>query len=300
MKLVTYATGDGPHAGVHQGDHIVDVARLLGEPSVRDVRQLLELPYDGVDAVRARLGSATGTGRLPIAETRLLAPVLQPPTIRDHITFEKHASASGTIELPDVWYQRPLYYYSGTSRIIGPEETVLPPSTQMLDYELEIAAVVRRSVSDVRPGQAMDAIAGFTIFNDWSARDIQQQEMKAGLGPSKGKDFGSSLGPYVVTVDELVPFLAEDRLHLACQVRVNDALWGTGNAGEMFHSWAEIVAHASSHNRLLPGDVLASGTVAGCCVGDAKRTGHEVRYLSAGDRVEIIVEALGSLANVVG
>ena len=297
MRLVTFAAGDGTCAGILLEDRIHVVAELLGEPDLPDIQALLELPYDSLrrlaDAVRE---GPSGQGR-PLGGTTLLSPVLRPPNVRDHVAFEDHASVSHTVDLPAIWYERPLYYYSSTSCMFGPGETVRMPATLQLDYELEIAAIIGRHVSDVDPSDTWAAIAGFAIFNDWSARDIQRAEMAAGLGPSKGKDFASSLGPWIVTLDELAPFIVNDRLDLQCRVIVNGEVWGETRSGTMYHSWPDIVAHASAQGRLLPGDILASGTVAGCCVGDALRRGYDVRYLRDGDRVELEVEGLGTLTN---
>ena len=302
MKLVTYAVDGRPQAGVLLESRIHDVAKLLGEGHLRDVQAILELPYDGLTRLAEVLSTVPpgeGSGR-PGESSNLFAPVLRPPNVRDHFTFEDHATAGGTVELPDVWYDEPIYYYSGTGRMMGDGDTVQMPQTQMLDYELEIAAVVGSDVSDVAPEDAWAVIAGFAIFNDWSARDIQRSEMRAGLGPSKGKDFGSSLGPWIVTLDELAPFIKDDRLDLGCRVLVNGELWGESRSGTMHHSWPAIISHAAADGRLLPGDLLASGTVSGCCVADARRRGFDARYLRPGDRVELAVDGLGTLTNDVG
>lgn len=297
MRLATYDDGTGPRVGLLLGDAVHDAALLLGLPPLRDVGALLEVP-GALDALRTTRPAGAGD---PLAAVRLRPPLLRPPTIRDHIAFEEHASRTGTRELPDVWRRRPLYYYSGTGRLYGSGDVVPAPATERLDYELELAAVVGRECSDVPADQALDVIAGFTLFNDWSARDLQADEMAYGLGPSKGKDFGSSLGPWLVTTDELAPHFVDGRLELRCTVRVNGETWAESSSASMFHSWPAVVEHASYDGRLLVGDVLASGTVGGCSIGEALRKGVEgARYLRAGDRVELEAEHLGVLANTVG
>lgn len=298
MRLATYDDGTGPRTGIVDGYLVHEAAPLLREEPLRDVLALLSLPYDAVDRLRQ---AGVGKSGVALEQVRLLPPILRPPTIRDHIAFEEHASRTGTRELPEIWRRRPLYYYSGTARLFGAGDVVPMPATERLDYELEIAAVIGREVTDLGAEEALDAIVGFTVFNDWSARDIQYDEMAYGLGPSKGKDFGSSLGPWIVTTDELAPYLLDGRLSSRCQVRVNGAMWADSSSAEMFHSFASMVEHASIDGRLLPGDILASGTVGGCSVGEALRKGVEgARYLTPGDRVELHVEGLGVLANVVG
>lgn len=300
MKLVTYGAADGTtRAAVLEGGYLHDAASILQEPVLRDVQQLLELPYDGLARLRERILDGASSG-ISVAGVTLQSPILQPPQIRDHFTFEAHASGGGTIELPTVWYERPVFYFASTACMFGSGATIRPPRTNGLDYELEIAAIIGREVSNVEPEDAWDAIAGFTIFNDWSARDIQQEEMVVRLGPSKGKDFATSLGPWMVTVDEIAPFIKDDRLDLQCRVLVNGKTWGEGRTGAMHHGWSTIVSHAAASSRLLPGDILASGTVTGCCIYDALRGDYGARYLLPGDRVELEVEGLGTLVNVVG
>ncbi|GAA1948378.1 fumarylacetoacetate hydrolase family protein [Nocardioides panacihumi] len=299
MRIATYDDGAGPRAGVVTGEGVHDAAELLRSGPMRDVADLLAAPGDGV--ARLRNADPGAVRPVPLAEVRLLPPVLRPPTIRDHIAFEEHASRTGTRELPEVWHRRPLYYYSGTARLLGHDAQVPMPLTERLDYELELAAVVRREGSDLDEDEALDAIVGFTIFNDWSARDVQQDEMAYGLGPSKGKDFASSLGPWLVTTDELAPHLVDGRLDLTCSVRVNGESWATSTSRAMHHSWPAMVEHASYDGRLLPGDVLASGTVGGCSIGEALRKQTAgARYLRPGDVVELDVEGIGVLANTVG
>jgi fumarylacetoacetate (FAA) hydrolase len=227
--------------------------------------------------------------------------VLQPPTVRDFFVFEGHANAGGTRELNEAWYRLPIFYFSNTLRIFGPEDQVpYPSASNRLDYELELGIVIGREGSNVREADAMDYIAGFTIFNDWSCRDLQRDESQVGLGPAKGKDSATTLGPWVVTTDEIAPYLRDGRLHSRCTLKVNGVQWMDGNAGIMYHTWGAIVERASRDSRIVPGDVLGSGTVTGGTIGEAIRNGLPARWLEVGDVVEIEVEGIGVLRNTVG
>ncbi len=226
-------------------------------------------------------GSAREHAEYPLAEVRLLPPVLRPPSVRDFYAFEEHvktARASRGLEVPPEWYEQPVFYFSNPAAIYGPEDEIpYPVGTEELDYELEVAALIG----------ARGEIAGFTIMNDWSARDLQRAEMRVGLGPAKGKDFATSLGPVVVTPDEL------GALSLKMVARVNGEERSRGDLADMHHSWEAIVAHAARNTRLRPGDILGSGTVGTGCIlehGDG-------RWLQPGDVVELEVEGIGVLRN---
>ena len=230
----------------------------------------------------------TGGGTREHAEFRLdevdlRPPVLHPPSVRDFYAFEQHvktARAQRGLEVPPEWYQVPVFYFSNPAAIYGPEDVVpYPEGTQELDYELEVAAIVG----------ADGEIGGFTVMNDWSARDLQRLEMKVGLGPAKGKDFATSIGPIVVTPDEFDGSSAE------MVARVNGEERSRGNLRDMYWSWEQVLAHAARNTRLLPGDVIGSGTVGTGCIlehGDG-------RWIRTGDVVELEVEGIGILRNVV-
>jgi fumarylacetoacetate (FAA) hydrolase len=220
-----------------------------------------------------------------LEEVRLLAPVTRPPSVRDFYAFEEHvrnaARVTGRAGVPDEWYELPVFYFSNPAAIYGPDDEIpYPAGSAELDFELEVAAVVGTG------GQ----IAGFTIMNDWSARDLQRHEMRVGLGPAKGKDFATSLGAIVVTPDEL------GDLRLEMVARVNGEERSRGNLGDMYHSWEAIVARAGANTQLLAGDVLGSGTVGGGCILEH----GDNRWLQPGDVVELEVERIGVLRNVIG
>jgi 2-keto-4-pentenoate hydratase/2-oxohepta-3-ene-1,7-dioic acid hydratase in catechol pathway len=301
MKLITYDTANGPCAGVVVDGQVLDIATLLEEQDgLRDVRALLELPNDPLTRLKSALSSARAARGVALAGVRLRAPILQPPTVRDFMVYEGHASAGGTRQLSDAWYRLPIFYFSNPLCIFGPEDAVpYPSASERFDYELELAAVIGREASNVAEADAFSYIAGFTIFNDWSCRDLQRDEMEARLGPAKGKDSASSLGPWIVTTDELAPFVRDSRLHVRCALKVNGVEWMHNNAGIMYHSWGAMIERASQDSRMVPGDVLGSGTVTGGSIGEAIRNGFPARYLEPGDVVEIEVEGIGVLRNTI-
>jgi len=198
--------------------------------------------------------------------------------------FEEHGR-----EKPDEWYGLPAYYKGNPDSVVAPDTTVeWPDYTDMLDYELELAAVVGRECRDVAADEAETYLAGYTVFDDFSARDIQRREMEMGLGPGKGKDFANGLGPYLVTPDEFDP--ADARM----VARVNGEVWSEGNAGEMHHSIGDMLAHASMGETVHPGDVLGTGTVGGGCGADLDR------WVDPGDTVELEIEGIGTLRHRLG
>lgn len=225
---------------------------------------------------------------VPASEVELLAPVPRPPSVRDFYAFEGHVAAGWRRrggEVPPAWYEAPAFYFSNPASIRGPgAEIQRPAATKMLDFELEIAAVIGGG----------GEIAGFTLMNDWSARDVQRQEMTVGLGPAKGKDFATSLGPWLVTPDELP--MSDGRLAVEAVVMLNGEELSRTNSVEMYYSWDQLVSHAARDTRLEPGDVIGSGTLNRGCLLELNE-GGEGRWLQPGDEVVIAAEGLGALAN---
>lgn len=239
---------------------------------------------------------------VPLSSATILAPIGQPPTIRDYMAFEAHARDSRPDRQVDPgWYEHPLFYFSNPNVVRGPEEQIPAPSgSRCLDYELEVACVIGREASDLAADDpaTLDVIAGFTILNDWSARDTQTHEMKQNLGAVKGKDFATSIGPVLVTPDELEDF-ASGRPKGRMQARVNGETWSEGELGDIHFSWGELLAYASRDSRLLPGDVLGSGTVGTGCILELRTCGlrDTRKWLKDGDVVELEVEGIGVLRN---
>ena len=299
MKLLTYGVDGSTRCGVIQGDAIVDVSSLLGvEHPLRDVQALLELDSNIVAKLKDLLDKRTSIATIPLSQLTLYSPILQPPTIRDFMIFEEHATAQGTRERQEAWYRMPIFYFSNPLCVLGPDSSFpYPDASEMLDYELEIACIIGKEGRNIPESKAIDYIAGFCIFNDWSCRDIQADESSVGLGPAKGKDSASSLGPWMVTTDEMSKYLKDGRLHVSCSAKVNGEFWvKDSNAGVSYHTWGAMIERVSKDSRIAPGDVLGCGTVGGGSIGEAIRKGFpQARYLLPGDVVEMEVEGLGSL-----
>ncbi len=231
---------------------------------------------------------------------RLHAP-LKPASLRDAYAFEQHvktANENRGRSVPEGWYKFPVFYYTNHASIFGPEDVIPhPPYTAELDYELEIAVVVGKAGIDLTPESAIEHIFGYTIFNDWSARDVQREEMKVGLGPAKGKDFASSLGPLIVTPDEFAPKTTgrPGVYDLSMTARVNGVELSRGNLKDIYWSFGEILARASQSTMLQPGDVIGSVTVGTGCLLELTKT--KGPYLKVGDVIELEVEGIGTLRN---
>jgi fumarylacetoacetate (FAA) hydrolase len=203
--------------------------------------------------------------------------------------------------VPEEWYDFPVFYFTNASAIFGPDDVIPYPSyTNELDYELEIACVIGKGGINIPADKAEEHIFGFTIFNDWSARDIQRKEMKVGLGPAKGKDFANSLGPYIVTPDELADKHTGRAgvYDLEMIARVNGVERSRGNMKDLYWSFGQMIERASQDVMLQPGEVIGSGTVGtGCLLETTKGAGP---WLQPGDVVELEIERLGILKNVIG
>ena len=225
--------------------------------------------------------------RRSLADVTLCAPI-RPASLRDFLAFEDHAKAGAARrneELNPAWYQMPVYYKGNHRQIIGPDEPLSWPSwTEYLDFECEIACVVGTRVHDVSPDEAHAAIFGYTIMNDWSARDVQRAEMAMRLGPAKSKDFATSLGPCIVTADEFDPSAG-----LAMSVRVNGETWFETTDARMHWSFAQMISYVSRGEEVYPCDVYGSGTSYGGCGLD------QDRRLARSSLVELDVEGLGVL-----
>ncbi|MCP2242635.1 fumarylacetoacetate hydrolase family protein [Lentzea aerocolonigenes] len=297
MRFATYELDGAVHAGVVADDG------LHALPSGTTV---LDLVRAGLPAALAA-GAAALTGPpTPLDRVRLLPP-LAPPTVRDFVAFEEHvegvvASVSGGSGVPAEWYEAPTFYFTNPYALIGAHDDVpVPPGSRLLDFELEVAAVVGRDGSSLTPAQARDAIFGYTVLNDWSARDLQRREMKVNLGPAKGKDSATTLGPWLVTADELAPFHDEDGfLALDLRVSVNGAEVGHDLLSNMGWPFEELVSYASRGTWVRAGDVLGSGTCGnGGCLAElwGRRGEQDPPALRPGDVVEMTVEGIGTIRN---
>jgi 2-keto-4-pentenoate hydratase/2-oxohepta-3-ene-1,7-dioic acid hydratase in catechol pathway len=303
MKIARWDAGGVVAEGFVVGDAVVPfpdgltVADVLAR-GLADAHQLF-------DEVKDVIGTALG-------DVQLLAPLV-PAAIRDFVAFEEHvegvsASVDGKSEVVPEWYQAPTFYFTNPHTVLGANDRVTPPVTERLDFELEVAAVVGRAsgigASNLTAADAASVIFGYTIMNDWSARDLQSREMKVRLGPAKGKDFATSLGPWIVTADELAPYVDGDGfLAIRAEVFVNDELVGHDLVSNMGWPFPELVAYASRNSRVVPGDVLGSGTTGngGCLAELWGRSGKlSPPPLVEGDVVRMVVEGIGELVGSVG
>jgi len=326
LKLVTYSekkTSKKTRAGLLWGEWIVgiaDVSRIAEKLDIKLPRTLRKIPSDATtvhDVLSAgpKLLEELQTvswrlfNRISPRDHRLLtkletakvrSPIPRPPSIRDFYAFEDHVKAARArrgLQMPAEWYEFPAFYYSNPNAVYGPDEEVPRPSyTKALDFELEVACVIGKAGRNISEPDAASLIAGYTIMNDWSARDVQEKEMKIGLGPAKAKDFATSLGPWLVTPDELQDRqVAPGVFRLAMTAKVNGKLLSKGEMNKMHWTFPQMIARASQSVNLQPGDIFGSGTVG---TGSILELGPEVhRWLLPGDVVELEVERLGVLRN---
>ncbi|MEV7389219.1 fumarylacetoacetate hydrolase family protein [Streptomyces sp. NPDC091215] len=293
-----------------QEDGIV-AAGVVGEHGLHALPPeltVLDLVRAGLPAALEAGTAALSTPPVPLGSVRLLPP-LTPPTIRDFCAFEEHVEGmmQGTVGKPDVvaeWYEAPTFYFTNPYAVVGPYDDVPTPSgTERLDYELEVAVVVGADGASLTPEQAPDHIFGYTVLNDWSARDLQAREMKVTLGPAKGKDFATTLGPWLVTADELEPYRdAEGFLALNMRVSVNGELIGEDLLSNMGWPFEELLSYASRNTWVRAGDLLGSGTTGnGGCLAELWGRNGELSPppLRAGDVVEMTVEGIGTIRNQV-
>jgi 2-keto-4-pentenoate hydratase/2-oxohepta-3-ene-1,7-dioic acid hydratase in catechol pathway len=305
VKLGTFiAPGGAQHVGAVLPDgRIADLTASAADPAFRDMLSLIEAGAAALD--RARAAAAAPKVTHAMADIRLLAPLPRPPRMRDFLCFELHVRQSranrylfgqGTervdpakIEIAKVWYERPVYYKGNPFSVVGHDAEVRWPAySSIIDYELEIGLVIGRGGRNVAAADALGHVFGYTVFNDFSARDEQYREMQGQLGPAKGKDFdtGNALGPWITTSDEI-----GDPQNLEMIARVNGETWSHGNSRDMHHRFRDIIAYASLEETLVPGEILGSGTVGGGC-------GNELgRFMKDGDVIELEVGGIGVLRN---
>lgn len=262
-----------------------------GKPSSQAAKDAIDFALPSINSNKTLLGPKGETIIHKLDDVTLLAPVPKPNSIRDTISFETHAKnfekRTGK-PIPKLWYQQPLYYKGNTRTVTGQNADVQwPEYTKKFDYELEFGIYIGKTGRNISVEEAHEYIAGYTIFNDFSARDVLTSEISMLLGPAKGKDMdtGNVMGPCMVTPDELDPSSLKMTAH------INGELWSEGNTSDMYWSFAQIIAHISQSETLYPGDFIGSGTVAFGC-------GDELeRWISKGDLIELEVEGIGILRN---
>ena len=229
----------------------------------------------------------------------LLPPLPEPESFRDFMGFAEHHETCRTnrgMTVDPVYYQIPVFYFSNTKAIVATEQPITRPAkTEMLDFEFELAIIIGKEGRNIRREEADEYIFGYTILNDWSARDLQFIEMKVGLGPAKGKDFATSLGPYIVTKDEFEPFKEGSRFNRKTSLKLNGRLLRENNLNTIHHDFYSMIERASEEATLFPGDLIGSGTIGGGCV--LEYAGENLSFLKSGDCVEMEIEGLGNLVS---
>ena len=316
MKLATYEHEGRPVLGAltPDGQHLLNLSRAAhgrDEGAFGSMLSLIEAGETSLELGRNLIerGGDPNGALVPVEAVRLLAPLPVPTQIRDASVFPIHirqapvgmrrmaARLAGDPmpdlvpepDVPRVYRDRPIYYLSNRFSVVGHDETVLwPRYSHVMDYELELAAVIGRHGRDIPAEQAADHIFGYTIYNDFSARDTQWAEMQGMLGPAKGKSFdmGNAMGPWIVTPEELGDVRA-----LQVSARINGDTILESDFSQMLHSFEEIISYISRDETLYPGEIIGSGTVGNGC---GMETG---RFLSDGDEIEIAIDRIGTLRN---
>src|SRR3954466_761765 len=303
MRLATFRRTDEPDGTRHTGLVVGDGPNWWIHPFHEGTDLVELLAADPADREAAADRAAQGDGLQP--DEVVLLPPVYPVAMRDFLTFEAHVDGMerghGNPGPPAEWYDAPVFLFMAPHAVTGAHDDVaMPPDTERFDFELEIAAVICRDVRNVTPEEARAAIGGYCVMNDWSARDVQGREMRLKLGPSKGKDFATTIGPWVVTADELDGYRDDDGfLDLEMTVGVNGVQVGADRSGHMGWSFEQLVSYASRASWVKAGEVLASGTCASGSLAESwGRTGSLTPPpLQVGDVVEMTIEHLRTTRN---
>lgn len=302
MKLATVRYKDNVLAGVVKEDSFYSF-QAIDESLPAEMIPFIE-GYDGYKTViEEKLDQTAPT--CAASEAAFLSPIPRPRTFRDFMSFEEHVINSGKAanfgdeiltNMLKVWRKIPAFYFSNTNVFFGPDEPIkMHPASQRFDMEFEIAVIIGKEGFNIAKEDAADYIFGMTVLNDWSARDIQMEEMKMQLGPAKGKDYANSMGPVIVTMDELAAYALPDdpeRYDMATKLYRNGELIRENNTKSIYHTYCDLIAYASRETGIYPGDVLGSGTIGG---GAMLEYMGKQPFIHAGDEIEMEVEGIGTL-----
>ena len=320
MKLLTYIKDENeqPSFGFKVNDFIVDIrkgAEWINQDQGND--KFLTIPNDLKTALEEwnhffpiliEMQETVQNGDLSKfsnaeSDLEILPPIINPPSFRDFYAFEQHVRAARKLrglEMHPDWFKIAIFYFSNPNCCYGHgQEIPYPSNTTELDFELEFAIIIGNGGSDIKAEDAAEVIAGYTILNDWSSRNLQREEMPLSLGPAKGKDFASSFGPYMVTPDELEDSWDNNgRLDLRMTCHVNGKLISDGNTNDLYHSFGNMIERASMNTKLMPGEYIGSGTVGTGCILEL-RPENTGGWVQKGDTVTLEVERLGKLENTI-
>ena len=301
MKLLTYQYRFfGPRAGMKLDDEVVDLTALLGcSEVIPDIGALICRFDDPVAAIQAALDSGAKREALPLSAVSLHPPILRPASIRDSSLFEAHSNGTSKRSghtTPPIWYERPIYFYENPNVLSGPEAVISRKAGSVtLDYEAELALVVGRTGRDIKAEHILDYIFGVTIYNDWTDRAEGGREVGF-LGMHKSKDFAAGLGPWIVTMDEVIDRWNNGRLDLKVDAFVNGTQTTDSATGDMYWTIPQLFEVVTQDSPVVPGDVIGLGTEGGGCLAER---GGALPYLSDGDTVEIRIERIGTLRQYV-
>jgi 2-keto-4-pentenoate hydratase/2-oxohepta-3-ene-1,7-dioic acid hydratase in catechol pathway len=302
MKFITFETPGGTQSmGILlDQDHAVDLYEASNKELPNNLLDFLINSDENTRKARALLTiSRDQAGVYPLRQLSMKAPIPTPISFRDFYAFEQHvktARGNRGLEMVPEWYEMPVFYFSNHLAMKGPNEDIIKPlNSDWLDYELEIACVIGKEGRNICAEEAEDYIFGYCILNDWSARDLQRKEMKVGLGPAKGKDFATSIGPWITTKEELEPYRLNKGFNLSMKAYLNGSLLSEGNMADLYFSFAEMIERASIDVTLYPGEIIGSGTVGTGCILELGTKVHQ--WLKPGDVVELEIQNLGVLRN---
>ena len=326
MKFVTYTTyrGEKPRFGFIIKEKIIDIMRssiwlnehkkdssFLSIPTTlklalnkwnENFGKLVKLEQLIADLDYSTLQINGKTISIDLNDANLLPPVPKPTSFRDFYAFEQHVKAARKLRGLDMnpdWYKIPIFYFSNTTSLYGHKEDIpYPKETKELDFELELAIIIANGGKNIDKKDANELIAGYTILNDWSARDLQREEMQMNLGPAKGKDFANSFGPYMVTPDELNNNWENDKMNLRMTCHLNDKLISDGNTNDLYHSFPTMIQRASMNVDLKPGDYIGSGTVGTGCILEL-RPETIGGWLKKSDTIRLEIDNIGILENTI-
>ncbi|MHB1812009.1 MAG: fumarylacetoacetate hydrolase family protein [Thermoplasmataceae archaeon] len=300
MKIARIRSDEGRSVAVFGKGRWIDLSTVLNDSIENIERSLFSVITKNREKIQKFIEETPSEEMVEVVPRTMLIPVPKVNQIRDFYAFEEHVRRSREsrgLEMVPEWYEFPAFYYSGTSNLFGSNDPIPYPSySSEVDYELEVGAVIGKEGRNISRGEAREYIFGLVLMNDWSARDVQRKEMKIGLGPAKSKDFATSFGPFIVSMDELVDMTnQEGKIDVDLSASVNGNHYSSGNLKSIHWDFEDMIAWASQETTLRPGDIMMSGTVGTGCI---LEIGHEeYGWLKRGDTVQFHSDILGDTSN---